>query len=264
MKIQTAANRQVDYDDAGTGPILVLVHGFPFDRRMWRPQAALADAARLIVPDLRGFGGTTGFDGTPSIAQMADDVAALLDALKVSEPVVVGGLSMGGYVALSFARRHAARLRGLILADTRAEADTAEAKANRDKLIAFTRANRAVDVIDALLPKMVSERTRSERTAVVDAVRRIAGEQTTSSITAALVALRDREDATGWLGTIKVPTLVLVGSDDVLTPPAASQTLAAGIAGAELTTLPGAGHLSNLETPEAFNDAVRAFFRRFG
>jgi 3-oxoadipate enol-lactonase len=265
MKIQTATTRQVEYDDVGSGPVVVLLHAFPLDRRMWRPQTeALADTARLIVPDQRGFGGTAGFDGTPSIAQMADDVASLLDAMRIAEPVIVGGLSMGGYVALNFARRHAARLRGLILADTRAEADTAEAKANRDRMIAFARENRAVDVIDALLPKMVSERTRSERTAVVDDVRKVASEQTTSGIAAALAALRDREDATPWLSGIKVPTLVVVGSDDVLTPPAAAQTLAKSIAGAELVTLPAAGHLANLETPEDFNDAVRTYLQRQG
>lgn len=265
MKTPTATCRQMEYDDVGKGVPVLLLHAFPLDRRMWRPQtAALADAARFIVPDQRGFGGTSKFDSAPSIAQMTDDVAALLDSLKIGTPVVLGGLSMGGYVALNFARRHPTRLRGLVLADTRAEADGAEAKANRDRMIAFAGENRAVDVIDALLPKMVSEETRSKRPEVVDEVRRIASEQTTSGIAAALAALRDREDATSWLGGIKVPTLVIVGAEDAITPPSAAQTLAKGITGAELATLPGAGHLANLETPGGFNDAVRRFLVRLG
>src|SRR5436309_7326571 len=125
MKVQIAGTFAVEYDDVGAGPAVVLLHAFPLSRSMWRPQREdLQSVCRVITPDLRGFGGTGGFEGPPSVDQMADDVAALLDALPVNEPVVVGGLSMGGYVALAFARRFAGRLRGLILADTRAEADT--------------------------------------------------------------------------------------------------------------------------------------------
>src|SRR5439155_13636424 len=125
---------RVGYDDAGRGKPVVLLHAFPLARSMWRPQVeALRGEFRVIVPDLRGFGETGGFTGAPSVERMADDVAALLDALKVGEPVALGGLSMGGYVALAFARRHPGRLRALVLADTRAEADTADARANRDK-----------------------------------------------------------------------------------------------------------------------------------
>src|SRR5438046_568489 len=138
---------------------------------MWRPQReALQGEFRVIAPDLRGFGGTDDFDGVPSVEQMADDVAALLDAGAPGEPVVLGGLSMGGYVALAFARRHPGRLRGLILADTRAEPDSDEAKVNRDNLIALARAHTARDVIDQLLPKMVSAETQAKRPGVVDEV----------------------------------------------------------------------------------------------
>lgn len=263
MKTHTATNRQVEYDDVGKGSPIVLLHAFPLDRRMWRPQtASLADLGRLIVPDQRGFGGTAGFDGPPSVAQMADDVVALLDALGVRQPIVLGGLSMGGYVALNFARRHAGRLRALVLADTKAEADTPEGKANRDKMIAFAREHPAVEVFDSLLPKMVSDETRSRRPAVVEEARRIASEQTPAGVAAALAALRDRDDATPWLASIAVPTLVIVGSDDTLTPPSAAQTLKDGIRGAELVTIAGAGHLSNLESPDTFNAAVRAFVSR--
>src|SRR6516162_2263455 len=132
MNTELPGGAAVAYDDVGRGRVLVLLHAFPLSRAMWRPQReALQADCRVLTPDLRGFGGTSPFAGTPALEQMADDVAGLLDALGVREPVVLGGLSMGGYVALAFVRKHAGRLAGLNLADTRAEADSAEARANR-------------------------------------------------------------------------------------------------------------------------------------
>jgi 3-oxoadipate enol-lactonase len=250
----------VAYDDTGRGRPLVLLHAFPLARVMWRPQVeALAADHRVLAPDLRGFGGTSLFDGPPSVERMADDVAGWLDALGVTEPVVLGGLSMGGYVALAFERRHAARLRGLILADTRAEADSAEAKANRDRLIAFARSHPTSEVVEQLVPKLVSEATWERRPEVVDEVRRIGSAQSANGIIAALEALRDRPDSTSGLGKIAVPTLVVVGAADALTPPALAQGMVAAIPDARLATIEWAGHLSNLEQPEAFNAAVRSF-----
>src|SRR4051794_40356852 len=144
MRNEVSADGTFNFDDVGEGPVVVLLHAFPLARGMWRRQVeALQDRYRVIVPDLRGFGDSAGFSGPPSVEQMADDVAALLDGLKVTGPVVLGGLSMGGYVALAFARRHAGRLRALVLADTRSEADDVEGRANRDKLIAFATNNTA-------------------------------------------------------------------------------------------------------------------------
>lgn len=252
-------------DDTGQGRPVVLLHGFPLDRRMWRPQVeALRAAYRVIVPDQRGFGNSPPFDGPPSIDRMADDVAALLDALGITEPVAVGGLSMGGYVALAFARRHPQRLRALILADTRAEPDNAEGKANRDRLIAAAAEHGVAAVLDAMLPKLLGEPTRSQRPEVVEEIRQIAAAQSVAAIQDGLRALRDRPDATPTLGAIRVPALVLVGSEDVLTPPSMAQTLAQGIRGARLQIISGAGHLANLEKPAEFNAAVRAFLDSLG
>jgi pimeloyl-ACP methyl ester carboxylesterase len=260
MQARTAGNLLMEYDDTGSGIPVVLLHAFPLDRQMWRSQvAALADRYRLIVPDQRGFGGTGGFTGTPSIAALADDAAGLLDAIGVREPVVLAGLSMGGYVALAFARAYPGRLRGLVLADTRSGPDTAEGKANRDKLIEFTRTHTAADVIGLLLPKMVSDETRSRRPEVVAEVKRIASAQTPDGIIGALQALRDRPDAGPWLGAIRAPTLVVVGTDDQLTPVPTAEALAAAIPGARLEKIQGAGHLSNLERPDEFNAALRSF-----
>jgi pimeloyl-ACP methyl ester carboxylesterase len=262
MRAPLSGNTWLEYDEQGKGVCVVLLHAFPLDKQMWGPQqSGLATEARLIAPDFRGFGGSSPSDESFSLDRMADDVAGLLDVLQIREPVVLGGLSMGGYAALAFARKHAARLRGLILADTRSEADSAEARANRDKMIAFTEQHSGRDVIDQMLPKMLSPETLSRKPDVVEEVRRIASAQTPAGIIGALRVLRDRPDATASLASIRVPTLVIVGTDDALTPPAVAEKLASGIAGARQEKIPGAGHLSNLEQPERFNAALRSFLQ---
>jgi pimeloyl-ACP methyl ester carboxylesterase len=250
------------YEETGAGRPLVLLHAFPLSRQMWRSQlAGLCAEARVIAPDLRGFGESGPFTGIPSIERMADDVAALLDRLGIAEPVALGGLSMGGYVALAFARRHPRRLRALILADTRAEPDDDAGKANRDKMIALVNERGPKAVIDQMLPKLLSDQTQKQRPQLVEEVVRIATAQTKDAIAAALVALRDRADARSWLSSVRVPTLVLVGAEDTLTPPAMAENLVAGIAGARLEKLPAAAHLSNLEQPEHFNRLVQGFLK---
>jgi len=260
MRRQIASGGWIEYDDVGRGRPVVLLHAFPLSRLMWRPQIEeLSKDYRLVTPDFPGFGGSGASHGAPSIAAMADAVAGLLDALQISQPVVLAGLSMGGYAALAFARQYPARLRGLVLADTKAGADTAEGKSNRDKMIAFAQEHTAEEVFEQLLSKLVSEETRTHRPAVVTELRRIAAAQPTKAIRAALQALRDRPDATPWLRDIRVPTLVIVGSDDGLTPPGVAQALVDRIPDTRLATLSGAGHLSNLEQPELFNLALCGF-----
>jgi pimeloyl-ACP methyl ester carboxylesterase len=254
------ANRPaVSYSERGWGPPVVLLHAYPLSSAMWFGQLeALSDRYRVIAPDFPGFGGSSDDPGW-TVDSAADMVAELCEELGVRGPVVVGGLSMGGYVALAFARRHPDRLRGLILADTKAEPDTDEAKANRDKMMAFAKEHGSVAVIDAMIGKMVSETTKADRPEVVAAVRQLAAEQSPDGIVAALHALRDRPDAVPGLGEIPVPTLVIVGADDGLTPPATARQMAAAIPKAWLEVLPSAGHLANLEVPEAFTAAVRGF-----
>lgn len=262
MSDRRAPSGTIAYEDTGTGTPLVLLHAFPLAKEMWRPQReALASICRVIAPDLRGFGGSD-LNGTLSVESMADDVAALLDALSIREPVVLGGLSMGGYVALAFAHRHAGRLRGLILADTKADPDDDEAKANRNRMIAFASASGDRTVIDQLVPKLVGADTTAHRPAVIAEIRALASAQSRSALVAALKALRDRPDATPGLRDVAVPTLVLVGEQDGVTPPAKATALAQAIRGAEVVVIPGAGHLANLEQPEAFNAAVRGFLER--
>jgi pimeloyl-ACP methyl ester carboxylesterase len=262
MNARTTSGRTFSYDEAGVGPTLVLVHGFPLSREMWEPQlAGLKDRFRVLTPDLPGFGGSSGFKGAPSVDGMADAVAEFLEAVNVREPLALGGLSMGGYVALAFARKYLGRLRALILADTRAEPDDEAGKANRDKTIAFAKEHTAADLIGQMMPKMLSGATQAHRPEVVAEVRRIASMQSIDGIVAALKALRDRPDAGPGIAAINVPTLVIVGAEDALTPPAMSQCLASRISGSLLVTIPGAGHLSNMEKPLEFTTAVAEFLR---
>jgi pimeloyl-ACP methyl ester carboxylesterase len=230
---------------------------------MWEPQLGpIAEAGfRVLTPDLPEFGETTPGSEVFAIERSADVIDDLLDEIGI-EQAVVGGLSMGGYIALAFARRHPQRLRGLILADTKAAADDAEAKVNRDRLIALVKDGGPAAAANALLPKLFCPATRDHRPDVVESARAIILRQRPAAIIAALYALRDRPDATAGLSAVNLPALVVVGEEDVVTPPAAAEHLAREIPGAELVSIPNAGHLANLENPAAFNSAVISFLQK--
>ena len=254
MKLRIG-NRELAYTSHGTGKPLVLVHAFPFDGRMWRAVAeALANRCRVIAPDLRGFGDSDLGDGRHGIADMADDVAVLLDGLGI-ERAAVGGLSMGGYVALAFAARHASRLERLILADTHAAADTEKARAGRADALALVEREGVGTLVERQLAVLLSA---SASEAVKRQVREL-GQQPPEGVCAAIRALRDRPDRRGELSAIACPTLVISGGEDQLSPPDEMAGLAAAIPNARLVQLPGAGHLSHLEQPEAFIAAIAAF-----
>lgn len=250
------------YDVVGQGRPVVLLHAFPMARAMWQPQhAALGQVGRLIAPDLPGFGDSPLLAGTPTVDGMADAVAGLLDQLGVTERIILGGLSMGGYISFAFVRRHPQRVAGLILADTRADADDDTAKANRDKLIGFAATNPASAVVEQMLPKLLGATTRAKEPAVVERAQAIGAAQRPAGIIAALQVLRNRPDSTPTLAQITVPTLIVVGTEDVLTPPSMAEAMATRIAGARVAPIDGAGHLSNLEQPASFNAAVTAFIQ---
>jgi 3-oxoadipate enol-lactonase len=242
------------YDQIGAGQTLVLLHAFPLDRRMWRHTAAsLAGAHQVIAVDLRGFGESPLSAEPFSIADLADDVAGLLDTMGVARAAVCG-LSMGGYVALAFAARHAARLDALILADTKAGPDTPEARKGRAEAIALVDAEGVGAYLDKQIPRLLAPSAPPALRAQVHAL----GDQRPQAVTAGLAALRDRPDRQPELAAIRCPTLVIVGAEDGLTPPAEARAMADAIAGARLVEIPGAGHLSNLEAPEAFVEAARS------
>ena len=259
--IARIGGRDVGYDDAGTGMPVVFIHGFPHHRGLWAPQVeALAYRARCIAPDLAGFGESAPrANGSPaSVDAYADDVVALLDEIGI-ERAVIAGLSMGGYVTLALWRRHPARCHALVLADTRAGADDDAGRAKRREMIAQARAEGTAAVAASMLPGMVGRSTRErapELVARVDAMLRAAPVE---AVVGALEAMMSRPDATPMLGDIDVPTLVVVGAEDVLTPPAAARAMAEAIPGARLETIEGAGHVSNLERPAAFNYVLGEF-----
>jgi pimeloyl-ACP methyl ester carboxylesterase len=226
---------------------------------MWERQLALADDGwRVIAPQLRGFDGGDAGPPAASIDDYAGDVVDLLDALQVEE-AVFGGLSMGGYVAFAIYRHAPRYFQGLILADTRSQADTSEGAAGRKRMLQLVDEKGPPAVVDEMLPKLLGETTRHTRPDVVERARALALSSPASAITGALRALMTRPDSTPLLQTMHMPTLVIVGAEDVLTPPSAAQELHRGIAGSELVEIPAAGHLANLEQPEIFQAAVARF-----
>jgi 3-oxoadipate enol-lactonase len=252
----------IEYDVRGEGPALLLFHAFPLGLFMWDAQVeALRATHRVVRFDARGFGGSDIGDGPLTMERIADDGAALLDHLGI-ERAAVAGCSMGGYAAFAFVRRHPQRLAGLVLQDTRAGADTAEAKANRATLAAKVLAEGASAAVEAFLPKLVGETTRRERPGVLAGLQERILATAPQTIANALHGLAARADSRETLPTIAVPTLVLVGAEDLLTPPSEAATMAAAIPRARLDVIPGAGHLANLESPDAVNAALRAFLAR--
>jgi pimeloyl-ACP methyl ester carboxylesterase len=258
----TIDGARIEYDVRGEGPALLLLHAFPLGLSMWDAQAeALCSTHRVVRFDARGFGGSDPGRGPLTMERIADDGALLLDHLGI-EKAVVGGCSMGGYAALAFVRRHPQRLAGLVLQDTRAGADTAEAKANRATLAAKVLGEGASAAVEAFLPKLVGETTRHERPGVLAGLQERILATAPQGIANALHGLAARADSRETLPTITVPTLVLVGAEDLLTPPSEAATMAAAIPRARLDVIPGAGHLANLENPAAVNAALRAFLAR--
>ncbi len=263
-----AGARTIAYIDSapGAGPrhTLVLAHAFPLGAQMWEPQLrAMPDGWRLIALDLRGFGGSTDpapDSSAPTLDEYADDVMDLVTGLEI-ESAVLGGLSMGGYVALAVMRRKPRWVRGLVLADTRAGADTSEGRAGRRGMLALLDREGPQGVAQEMMPKLIGKTTLDTNPDVAETVRRLIKGQSVAAIRGAILRMKDRPDATGGLGAVDVPTLVLVGDEDVLTPPHESELLATTIPCASLVTIPGAGHLSNLERPDRWNAALAVFLQ---
>ncbi|MGH7718143.1 MAG: alpha/beta fold hydrolase [Gemmatimonadaceae bacterium] len=246
------------YDDVGAGLPVVWVHGFPHHRKLWAPQLrALAGQCRCIAPDLRGFGESS-VEPPYSMDQYADDLAQLLDALAIDR-AVIGGLSMGGYIAFAMWRRHRDRIRAFILADTRAGADTEDGKAKRHEMVGVARERGSKAVADAVLPGMVGKTTREKQPDVVQTVYSMLASAPAEGLVGALQAMADRPDSRATLLTIDVPTLIIVGQEDALTPPAEAGAMHAAIEGSRLEVIPRAGHMSNVERPAAFNHVVSDF-----
>jgi 3-oxoadipate enol-lactonase len=259
MKMLTTGGGAIAYDVQGEGPPVLFLHAFPLGLVQWDPQvSALRTQHQAIRFDARGFGASPPGDGLLSMERIADDAAALLDHLGIGQAVVCG-LSMGGYAAFAMVRRHPDRLRGLVLADTRAAADTPEGRQGRAALAEKVLREGSVAAADAFLPKLLGETTRRDRLPVTARVREIILANPPRGIADALAGLAARADSTPTLREVRVPTLILCGEEDAITPPSDAEALQRGIAGSRLTLLPRAGHLANLEDPDAFNRALLGF-----
>jgi 3-oxoadipate enol-lactonase len=282
VKSLSVRGTQLSCVDRGQGLPLLLVHGFPFDHSMWAGQIDVLSAhCRVIAPDLRGFGLSDTEKGTGPICakhppghsgklvqspflpvtmeQFADDLAAMLDALGVDEPIVYCGLSMGGYIAFQFCRKYAERLRGLILCDTRAAADTPEGAAARRAMAARVMVDGPAPLVEAMLPRLLAEATRRERPQLLDDMRAVMMSASPHGIAAAALGMAERPDMTAALAQIRCPALVIVGEGDAVSPPAEMRGIAEAIPVATFVEIPAAGHMSPLENPAAVNAAILDF-----
>ncbi len=260
MKRIPAGDIQLAVVDRGQGVPLLLVHGFPLDHTMWTAQIeGLSDCCRVIAPDLRGFGRSDVSDGTLTMAQMADDLAAMLDALNVNEPVVFCGLSMGGYVAWEFFRRHRDRVRGLILCDTRAVCDAPKVAQTRRETATKVLAEGPQLLVDSMIPKLFGESTVANKPELIEQTQRVMMGTAPQGIAAASRGMADRVDATLLLPTIDCPTLVVVGEEDAISTVEEMRMFAQAIPEAQFAEIADAGHMSPIEAPDAVNTMIHRF-----
>jgi pimeloyl-ACP methyl ester carboxylesterase len=259
MKFQLD-NGYLVYERTGSGIPLLFIHGYPLSRKIWNPQMdGLSDIASIISVDMRGHGESYPFDGTYRMDLLAEDCHRLLVDLQVKSPVVVCGLSMGGYVIMALFRKYPELFRGMILTSTRSGADSSEAKANRDTGVKNVREHGVAFIVDNMLPKLVSPRTFASNMPLVNSIHAIMLETSVNGVVGALQGMRDRPDSTPLLSLIKCPTLIIHGADDQLISVTEAESMHQNLSGSRLVVIPEAGHLLNMEKPDLFNQAVHEF-----
>ena len=268
MKRVEFDNLSVAYEDEGDGIPIVCIHGYPLNRQIWGPQCeGLASSARVIAPDLRNHGdsfirrNSVSHGAIHSMDLLAEDLAHMLDAMGVSQPVVINGLSMGGYVAFAFYRRFPRRARGLILTATRARPDVDMERENRIKAIQQAQTRGVASIVDGMLQRLVSPKTIAERPGLVERIREIMLSNTVEGVVGDLSGMMDRPDARPLLPEIRVPVLILVGKDDRIVPIEEAQAMNDLIPDSRLEIIGDAGHLPNMEQPELYNRIVRDFIQ---
>jgi pimeloyl-ACP methyl ester carboxylesterase len=265
MKIDVN-NVSLGYDDHGIGIPVIFLHAFPLNRSMWEGEmtALLQDGRyRLVSLDWRGFGESEITSEISTMELFASDLAGVMDALGIDKAILCA-LSMGGYVAFAFLRKYPQRVRGLILADTRPGADSEEAKTNRENVAQIAEMQGSAAIADLQLPRLISDYTRQNTPEVELRIRQMIEAATPQGIAAASRGMAQRTDSTDLLAEVACPTLVVVGEQDALTPPNVAQDYATRIPNAQVVVIPLAGHLSNLEHPEAFLQVIRNFLQTVG
>jgi pimeloyl-ACP methyl ester carboxylesterase len=260
----------IAYTDRGRGRPVLLVHGFPLDRSMWNEQiAVLEHECRVIAPDLRGFGQTplavTDREADEranhgvAMEEYADDLAALLNAIGIDEPVILAGFSMGGYIAWQFWRKYTHRMRALVACDTRAVGDSAEAKSGRLEMANHVAQWGSGRVAEMMLPKLFAPESFTERKELVEATGQVIAATDPRAIAAAQRGMAQRPDVTGWLPQIDVPVQVIVGEKDAISRVEEMQSIADALPNAEIAIVPSAGHMAPVENPKVFNAALLRF-----
>jgi pimeloyl-ACP methyl ester carboxylesterase len=258
VELETVA---LEVEDHGEGVPVILLHGFPLSAAIWTPvRTAIEQAARLITPDLRGFGGSGKPASGYAVDELAADVVALADALGLDR-FVLGGHSMGGYVTLRVAALRPERLQGLILVDTRAEADSDEGRRRRDAAIARIAAGDVGGFLDEFVAGLIGPSTATRAPRVLQELRAIAAEAAPEALAACLAGMRDRPDSGALLPGLDLPALVIVGQEDTLTPPSSSRAMAAALPRATLVEVPFAGHTPCMERPIPTAEAILGFLR---
>jgi 3-oxoadipate enol-lactonase len=249
----------IEYRDEGAGLPMIFLHAFPLNQTMWDDQvAALSNHCRVVTLDLRGFGRSDAPQGPYRMDQMAADVRALMTVLNLDKAVVVG-LSMGGYIALALYRNYPETLRALVLADTRASGDTHEVRARRLKSAEKAESEGAKAIAQDMAPLLLGRSTLENRPPVVQRVQAMIESNTPQGIAGAQRGMAERRDSTYILAGIDFPVLIVVGSEDTLTPVAEAESLRNGIPRSRLCVIEGAGHLSNMEQPDEFNTTLTEF-----
>jgi 3-oxoadipate enol-lactonase len=250
----------MEYEERGSGVPLILVHGYPLNRRMWEPQLdALSEIARVVTPNLRGHGGSEPVPGINTMDEMAKDIKELVESLNIEEPVILGGLSMGGYISFAFYRNYPELVKGMILAATRATADSIDTKVSREEAAAIAQERGSEAITEMQLPKMLAPTTPKTNPDIVELARDIMLDTPVQAIVGDLRGMIRRPDSTPTLKDIQCPVLILHGADDQLIPIEEINRMQEEIRNAQLKIISEAGHLLNLEQPEKFNQAVREF-----
>ncbi|GAB5406411.1 MAG: alpha/beta fold hydrolase [Aureliella sp.] len=260
LSITTSGGNMLCVHTAGDGPILMLVHGFPLDHTMWDAQIeSLASSYRVLAPDMRGFGASTNYGDNYSIADLADDLEYARHHLANDQPIFLCGLSMGGYIALEYHKRHGKHLAGIILADTKPQSDDDATKAAREAMADRVGKVGSWEATRGMLPKLLSTRRATGKDTTTADVARMLRRAPASSVASAQRAMARRADFASQLSSISVPTLVVAGEDDVICPPDATRKWAADIPQASMEIINGAGHIPPMETPAAFNELLERF-----
>jgi pimeloyl-ACP methyl ester carboxylesterase len=259
MEYLRSDDAEIFYEIRGSGPPVVLLHPFPCHHEFWNPVAAALDSRyRLILPDLRGHGDSEIGDGPALMQKHADDVVRVLDAAGVGKAVFVG-CSIGGYILFEFWRRHRARVSSLALCDTRPQADTAEGRANRLKAAAAVLEQGIQPFIESMIPKLMGRTTVTTRPDLVDGARTMMRKMSAEDISLVLRGMAERPDSVGDLKSINVPTLIVIGEEDVLSTVADGELMRQNIAGSQLKVVPKAGHYAPWEQPELVGKILRQF-----